>query len=93
MGAGDAKFIAAMAPFFALGDISVILRLYIATSLAALAAHRVALALPASHRIAGNWESWKNQADVPWWKSRFPMGVALGTLLIAYLALAAVRGA
>ncbi len=93
MGAGDAKFIAAMAPFFALGDISVILRLYIATSLAALLVHRLALAIPASRRIAGDWESWKSQRDLPWWKSRFPMGIALGTLLIAYLALAAARGA
>ncbi|MFV0333628.1 MAG: prepilin peptidase [Tropicimonas sp.] len=92
MGAGDAKFIAVMAPFVTLADASVFLRLYIAASLAALLVHRLALALPASGRIAADWESWKRQHPGPWWKQPFPKGTALGVLLIAYLALGAISG-
>ncbi|RYH09453.1 prepilin peptidase [Tropicimonas sp. IMCC6043] len=93
MGAGDAKFIAVMAPFFTRADAPLFLRLYIAVALAAVAVHRIALAIPASWKIAGEWESWKRQEGAEsWLKSTFPKGTVLGWLLITYLLLGAIYG-
>lgn len=80
IGAGDAKFVAAMAPFFALHDLPVIVGLASATLLAAFATHRGLGLLPALRRATGDWESWKRRD--------FPMGLALAGILIFYLILA-----
>ncbi len=81
VGAGDAKFAAAMAPYVARSDAASALVLFAAMLLAAFATHRAARALPALRRIAPGWESWRS--------GDFPMGLALGGTLIAYLVLAA----
>ena len=81
MGAGDAKFIAAAAPFFALSDISAVMMLLAACMLAAFATHRAAKHSPL-RRLAPDWESWDRGRE-------FPMGTALSTTLTIYLALAA----
>ncbi|MGF6861969.1 prepilin peptidase CpaA [Rhodobacteraceae bacterium MBR-64] len=85
IGAGDAKFSAAMAPFIALGDLQEFLFLLAATMIGAFVTHRAARRLPAVRRAAPDWESWERKKD-------FPMGLALGTALILYLAMAAARG-
>lgn len=85
MGAGDAKFAAVMAPFVALGDAAAFCYIYVACSLAALVLHRVARATPALRNMAPDWESWQ--------RKDFPMGLALGWMLILYLGLGAVYGA
>lgn len=77
VGAGDAKFAAAMAPVFATGDPRLICALFAACLLGAFATHRLARALPPLRRIAAGWESW-HRAD-------FPMGLALAGTLIFYL--------
>tara|TARA_R110002049_G_scaffold209424_6_gene380207 strand:+ start:1600 stop:2094 length:495 start_codon:yes stop_codon:yes gene_type:complete len=85
MGAGDSKFIAAAAPFIALGDAMMLLWLFAATLLAAVATHRIAK-YTALRRLAPGWASWEQG-------KKFPMGLALGATLILYLSLGAIYGA
>jgi prepilin peptidase CpaA len=85
VGAGDAKFAAAMAPLVDPGDARVVLVLFAAVLLAAFATHRGARALPAMRGAFPAWESWSRRD--------FPMGLALGGTLIFYLALGIVFGA
>ena len=85
MGAGDAKFLAAAAPFVALGDIRLVMALFAAVLLAAYAAHRIAKFTPL-RRMAPDWNSWSQKGR------KFPMGFALGPTLAIYLALGAVHG-
>ena len=82
MGAGDAKFAAVMAPFFAFGDIRFILGLYAACLLGAFASHRLARLIPPIRRATTDWASWTHKD--------FPMGLALSGTLIFYL-LAALK--
>lgn len=84
MGAGDAKFLAAMAPFADPGDLSFLVMLMAAMLLAAFATHRVFRAIPGVRAQLPDWESWTHQ--------KFPMGLALGTTLILYLTLGAIFG-
>ncbi|WP_425092702.1 prepilin peptidase [Tropicimonas sp. S265A] len=79
VGAGDAKFAAAMAPFFAFGDAALVLMLFSAILLGAFVTHRIARAIPAVRRALPDWESWTRKRD-------FPMGLALsGTLMFYFL--------
>lgn len=80
IGAGDAKFAAAMAPFFAVADLRLVLALAAAILLAAFAAHRLLGLVPAFRRASGDWQSWQ--------RKDFPMGLALSGVLIFYLVLA-----
>lgn len=84
VGAGDAKFAAAAAPFVAAGDLRLVLAIFAANLLAAVATHRLARHSPL-RRIAPGWKSW----DMGW---KFPMGLSLGGTLAIYLILGAVYG-
>jgi prepilin peptidase CpaA len=53
VGAGDAKFAAAMAPFFVQGSLNFILALFAACLLAAFATHRIVKWTPALRRSVG----------------------------------------
>ncbi|SFC38096.1 hypothetical protein [Tropicimonas isoalkanivorans] len=86
LGAGDAKFAAAMAPFIALGDFAIVCYLFAVLVIVAFACHRAARAMPAVRAAVPHWESWQRSKD-------FPMGLALGSLLIIYLSLGAAAGA
>ena len=77
IGAGDAKFAAAMAPIFIHADLRFVLGLYAACLLGAFAAHRLARLIPAFRSRTTDWQSWTH-AD-------FPMGLALSGTLIFYL--------
>lgn len=77
VGAGDAKFAAAMAPFFVGGDLRLIAGLFAACLLGAFAAHRLARRVPVLRRATKDWLSWENKD--------FPMGLALSGTLIFYL--------
>ncbi|MGX9357014.1 prepilin peptidase [Roseobacteraceae bacterium S113] len=79
IGAGDAKFAAAAAPFIVLGDLVFVMILLAATVLAAFATHRLVKHTPL-RRLAPDWQSWQTGSD-------FPMGLALGPALLIYLAL------
>lgn len=76
-GAGDAKFAAAMAPFFALADIRLVLVLMASCLIGAFAAHRLMRLVPPLRAATADWVSWANP--------KFPMGLALSGMLIFYL--------
>lgn len=84
IGAGDAKFAAAMAPFIDPGDLRIVIVLFAAVLLAAFVTHRGARAVPAVRRAFPEWESWA--------RGDFPMGLALGGTLIFYLLLGTFFG-
>ena len=82
LGAGDAKFAAAAAPFVYLADAIALLYLFAAILLAAFVTHRLVRAIPAIRGRVPHWASWTN--------AKFPMGLALGPALFFYLLLAAL---
>lgn len=84
LGAGDAKFAAAAAPFIAPGDLRMLIAIFAANLLAAFVTHRLAKYTPL-RRIAPGWKSW----DMGW---KFPMGLSLGGTLAIYLGLGVVYG-
>ncbi len=84
LGAGDAKFAAAMAPFITLQDVGPFFFLLAFVSIAALATHRMFRAMPGFRARTSDWESWN--------KAKFPMGFALGPSLVFYLLLGAIPG-
>jgi prepilin peptidase CpaA len=81
-GAGDAKFAAAMAPFFAQAHLNLVLILLAAFLLGAFVAHRLVQRVPALRGLAPDWVSW-SRAD-------FPLGLALVGTLCGYLAIVAL---
>ena len=83
LGGGDAKFLAAMAPFVALGDAAFFLILLATTMVASYVGHRAFRGLPLARRLAPDWQSWDAG-------KKFPMGVPLALTLVIYLALAAL---
>ncbi len=85
MGAGDAKFLAAAAPFVAVSDLRLLMVLFTANLLAAFIAHRLARA-SRLRRLAPGWKSWTAG-------NKFPMGLALGGTLALYLLMAIFYGA
>lgn len=84
MGAGDAKFMAAAAPFIARDDTYLVIALLASTVLAAFVTHRLAKWTPL-RRMAPDWDSWTVG-------KKFPMGFALGGTLAIYLLLATQYG-
>jgi len=85
VGAGDAKFAAAAAPYIAWGDGRTILMIFTATLLAAVVTQRVAKYTPI-RRAVPHWVSWEK-------KNEFPMGLALGGALGFYIILGTIYGA
>lgn len=84
LGAGDAKFAAAMAPFIALGDFSLFLMLLSAVTLVSFIAHRLVRRTALAQELAPEWESWHRR--------EFPLGLSLGPSLLFYLCLASIFG-
>lgn len=76
VGAGDAKFAAAMAAFFTGADIRLVMMLFAACLLAAFTSHRLAGAVPAVRGATADWVSFGHK--------KFPMGLALAGTLIFY---------
>lgn len=85
VGAGDAKFAAAMAPFFVGSNLSFVLTLFAGCLIAAFAAHRALRSIPAIRRAAPDWASWTHR--------KFPMGLALAGSLSFYFLLALLNSA
>lgn len=79
VGAGDAKFAAAMALFIAPADITAFLMMFSVILILAFAIHRGARAIPAIRDAFPGWESWR--------RAEFPMGIALAPSLMAYFAI------
>ena len=84
VGAGDAKFAAAMAPFVALPDARAFIGIFAACLLAAFVAHRLMRAIPAVRAAAPDWASWTHK--------KFPMGLALSGALLIHLGTVAALG-
>ncbi|CUH64234.1 Flp pilus assembly protein, protease CpaA [Thalassovita gelatinovora] len=84
IGAGDAKFTAAAAPYIMLGDWKLVVMLFATVTLASVATHRLAGLTPLRN-LAPDWESWTRKGD-------FPMGLPLGFTLSLYLLIGAVYG-
>jgi prepilin peptidase CpaA len=90
MGAGDAKFMAAMAPFVALGDLGKYMMILAFSALASLILFFAIRAVPGVKAAMAEWESSKGiQSISRVAKAHFPYGVPLGLSLVLYLALAA----
>lgn len=85
IGAGDAKFAAAMAPFVPQSDVRLMLILFATVLVAAFITHRGFRAVPAMRGRTAHWASWTTRD--------FPMGLALGSALAFYLMLGVVFGA
>ncbi|MEB8387474.1 prepilin peptidase [Rhodobacteraceae bacterium KMM 6894] len=85
VGAGDAKFAAAAAPFIAVGDLQLLCLILAANLLAGFTAHRIAKHTRLRN-LAPHWESWSRG-------KKFPMGLCLGGTLAIYLCLGAAYGA
>jgi prepilin peptidase CpaA len=81
LGAGDAKFAAAMALYVAPSEAAEFLYLLAGVLLAAFVAHRALRAIPLVRLAAPGWASWERR--------EFPLGLALGPALVAHLALSA----
>ena len=83
VGAGDAKFAAAAAPFFVqkLEHLSIALVLLAFFLLVTFVLHRTARAIPAIRNATPDWVSWSS--------AKFPMGLALVAAFITYLAMLA----
>lgn len=77
MGAGDAKYAAAMAPFIALNDLGLFMVMLGGVTIAAFLLHRFARRTPSIRERFPDWESWTRR--------EFPMGFALAPALFFYL--------
>lgn len=84
LGAGDAKFAAAAAPFIALGDAQVLLIVFTICVLVGVVGHRIAKNSPLRN-LAPDWKSWSQG-------KRFPMGLPLAATLTGYLLVALFQG-
>ena len=81
LGAGDAKYMAAMAPYVAWADAGAFMMILALATLAAFVTHRALRAMPLVRAATPDWVSWTS--------AKFPLGMALGPTLAFYLALAA----
>lgn len=86
VGAGDAKFAAAMAPFVAQGDGLFFVTLFAMVLIGSWITHRSAGRIPAVRRATPDWVSWERG-------KLFPMGVALSGALVIYLVMGLGRWA
>ncbi len=85
LGAGDAKFAAAAAPFIAIGDLQMLLLILAATAFFGFVIHRIAKHSP-MRRLAPHWVSWTREG-------KYPLGLSLGGALAIYLVQGALTGA
>lgn len=83
MGAGDAKFLAVMAPFIYRADWYPFMYILGATIIAAFIVHRTIKATPIRQMVP-HWESWERRD--------FPMGMALAPALSFYLLIPVITG-
>ena len=77
IGAGDAKFAAAMAPLIHYDDLRMVLYLFAAVVFAAVLTHRAFKRSQSFRNLTPDWASWATRD--------FPMGLALGGALTFYL--------
>jgi prepilin peptidase CpaA len=76
LGAGDAKFSAAIAPFFTGANYLLVMGIVGASLLGAFFLHRILRKIPAVRKATPDWISWTH--------SQFPGGLALAAIVIIY---------
>jgi prepilin peptidase CpaA len=76
LGAGDAKFAAAMAPFFTGADTILVLIIVSSCLFGAVILHRILRAIPAVRAATPDWISWTHH--------KFPAGLALAAMVVIY---------
>lgn len=86
MGGGDSKFMASAAPFVVPADVPLLCIIFCANLLACYCTHRLAKYTPL-RALAPEWVSWSAK------RKKFPMGFALSSTLVIYLALGVIYGA
>lgn len=86
VGAGDAKFAAAMAPYVVPGDGLFFLMLFSLVLIGSWVMHRLAGRIPALRRATPDWASWEQG-------KLFPMGIALAGALVIYMVMGVTTGA
>ncbi len=86
LGAGDAKFAAAMAPFIALPDAMLVLLIVTMSAFAFMIVHQVAKRIPGVVSATPGWKSWQTGGK-GLRKQAFPYGVGISTGLIVYMIL------
>ncbi len=84
VGAGDAKFAAAMGPFFVKASWLPVLGIFCACVLGAFVLHRLLRNIPPLRRATAGWKSWDH--------IKFPMGMALSATLVVHLILVIAAG-
>lgn len=84
IGAGDAKFAAAMAPFVLREDALFVLALIAVLGLVGVVLMRIARAIPPVQRATADWVSFQDGKLFPW-------GLALAGALVIYLVIGAVQ--
>lgn len=77
MGAGDAKALAALAPYVALVDALAVLLILAVCMVGGLILHRVARRIGPLRRATPTWESWRDAA--------FPMGLSISAAMLIYV--------
>jgi prepilin peptidase CpaA len=86
IGGGDAKLFAAIAPYVAFADLPSYLLMLSILTLAAVAAHRFVMYIPALRKQVTGWVSWDG-------KGKFPFGFPLAMSLTLYLFIVATTNA
>lgn len=76
LGAGDAKFAAAISPFFVGADYRLVMGIVASCLLVAFFVHRILRRMPAVRNATPDWISWTH--------SQFPGGLALAGIIIIY---------
>lgn len=85
LGAGDAKFAAAIAPYIALADGFLVLSIFMFMILFGFAIHRMLRNISSLRERTPNWESWT--------RKDYPMGFSISLTFLTYLTFAALGGA
>ncbi len=84
MGGGDAKMLAALAPYIAFERAPLFFMIFAACLMLALLVHRVARAIPVVRRATPDWVSWES--------AHFPMGTGISAALLIYLSIMVFLG-
>ena len=92
MGAGDAKFLAAMGPFIAVPDIAIFAVILGTTSLAALILHTIIRYTPFLYRLFPTWKSLEPETEKSFGKRKIPYGFGLAPSLVFYLLIGLFTG-
>lgn len=85
LGAGDAKFAAAIAPFVAVQDTTMVMMILAVMIILGFTLHRILRRIKPLRDLTPNWESWTRRD--------YPMGLSICLTFLTYLFLGVIYGA